>query len=86
MLSDAEFQRRLDALAKSERAEVSQSADPRFSETHIGPTPSGGDYSVAYFYDNEHRPCIKSDAHFINIVEYNNAGERINEAYGIVDE
>ena len=34
------------------------------------PTPSGGDYSIAYYYDEDGIPCVKSKADFVNIVEY----------------
>lgn len=57
--------------------------DTEFSETHKGPTPNGGAYSTAYFYDANHNPCKKEDAKYMNIVEYSAEGERINESYGI---
>ncbi|MBQ3628049.1 MAG: hypothetical protein II947_03340 [Bacteroidaceae bacterium] len=56
--------------------------DTEFSESHKGPTPSGGDYSIAYFYDDDGCPCEKSKATMINIVEYKKGGIRINEHYG----
>ena len=30
------------------------------------PTPSGGDYSIAYYYDEDGIPCVKSKADFVN--------------------
>ena len=47
-------------------------------------TPSGGDLSIAYFYDKEHNPCKKENAAYINVVEYKNDGTRINEFYGAI--
>ena len=56
--------------------------DTAFSESHIGPTPNGGAYSTAYYYDNNGMPCKRNEASFMNIVEYSLEGERINESYG----
>ena len=56
--------------------------DTEFSESHKGPTPSGGDYSIAYFYDDDGCPCEKNKATMINIVEYKKGDVRINEHYG----
>jgi len=56
--------------------------DTEFSESHIGPTPSGGAYSTAYFYDDQRRPCRREKASYMNIVEYSAEGYRINEHYG----
>lgn len=47
------------------------------------PTPSGGDYSIAYFYDADDTPCLKDNAVRINIVEYMGNGDRINETFVI---
>ncbi len=51
-------------------------------EIHHNPTPSGGDLSIAYFFNKDHRPCKRSQAAYMNIVEYKNDGTRINEHYG----
>ena len=56
--------------------------DPRFTERHEGTTPLGGDYSIAYFYDADHKLCEKAKAKFMNIVIYDKDGRRINEVYG----
>ena len=56
--------------------------DPRFTERHEGTTPLGGDYSIAYYYDADHKPCEKAKAKFMNIVIYDKDGRRINEVYG----
>lgn len=58
--------------------------DTECSETHAAPTPNGGAYSTAYYYDANHMPCKKEEARYRNIVEYSEFGERINETYGII--
>ena len=55
--------------------------DPRYTERHDNPTPSGGDYSVAFYYDKNGEPCKKEDAVRVNVVEYKKGGIRINEVY-----
>ena len=35
-----------------------------------GPTPAGGTYSVAFFYDKDNNPTTKDKAERINITEY----------------
>ena len=57
--------------------------DTEFTETHKGPTPSGGAYSTAYFYDEDGCLCKREEASFMNIVEYSVDGTRINEHYGM---
>lgn len=52
-------------------------------ERHDGPTPNGGAYSIAYFYDKNRTPCEKEKAKYINIVEYSKDGRRLNEVYGV---
>ena len=42
------------------------------------PTPNGGDYSIAYYYDEQNRPCKKAVASLVNIVEYKKDGECVN--------
>lgn len=58
--------------------------DTEFTETHKGPTPSGGAYSTAFFYDDDGCPCKREEASYMNIVEYSAKGERINEHYGMM--
>ncbi len=83
-MSDKEWERLLDEVA-GERAEtVEQTPDPRYTERHEGTTPLGGDYSVAYYYDEQHAPCEKSRAKFVNIVIYTNDGERVYEVYSVL--
>lgn len=81
-MTDEEWQKRLDDVA-GERAEiVEQEPDPRFTERHDGATPLGGDYSIAYYYDAEHNPCVKAKAKYVNIVIYDKDDKRVNEVYG----
>lgn len=57
--------------------------DPCYMEKRDDPTPSGGDYSIAYYYDDD-GPSEKSKANRVNIVEYKKGGIRINEHYGLL--
>ena len=59
-------------------------ASSPFYEVHLAPTPNGGAYSIGYFYDKNHQPCKKEIAKFLNIVEYDENNNRINECYGIL--
>ena len=52
------------------------------SESHIGPTPSGGAYSTAYYTDKWHEPCKKEDAAYIHITEFDKDGGFINDVHG----
>ena len=52
------------------------------SESHIGPTPSGGAYSTAYYTDKWHEPCRKKDAAYIHITEFDKDGGFINDVHG----
>jgi hypothetical protein len=61
---------------QTKKIEVSERVDK--------PTPNGGDYSIAYFYDKDRQPCSKADAVYIDIVEYTKDGKRVNEAHGRV--
>lgn len=78
-----DFYDRLKAFA-GERANVTMHTDPRFTEKHEGRTPSGGDYCIAYYYDESGRLCVKSKASRVNIVEYTKDDKRINECYGVI--
>ena len=53
-----------------------------YNETHIGTTPSGGAYSVAYYKDANGNPCTKDKASKIEICEYSAKGVCINSIYG----
>ena len=55
-----------------------------YRERHDGPTPHGGAYSEAHYYDEDRLLCPPSEAKYINIVEYGAKGERIYETYGVV--
>lgn len=80
-MKDKEFERTLDRVA-GERSNVKMKADTRYTERIVGKTPNGGDYSIAYYYDAQQNPCRKTEAKFVNIVEYTQAGVRVNECYG----
>ena len=56
-----------------------------FSERHDNPTPSGGDYSVAYYYDEEDFPCEKDKAFFVRIAEFKKGGIMINETFAMLN-
>ena len=54
------------------------------SERIDGGISPGATYSIAYFYDKDGYACNKEDAVRVNIVEYNDKDERINETYGTI--
>ena len=83
-MTDEEFERLLDEDAGERAEEAVMTRDPRFTETHYGPTPSGGAYSVAYYYDEEGMPCRRETATSVNIIEYSEEGYRINETYALL--
>ncbi|MBR3546760.1 MAG: hypothetical protein IKN86_04275 [Bacteroidaceae bacterium] len=85
-MSDKEFEKLIDEVAGPKAENVEMKPDPRFTERHNGATPYGGDYSIAYFYDDNHNPCVKEKAKYVNIVIFNNDGSRINEVYGCFGE
>ncbi|MBQ9667566.1 MAG: hypothetical protein IJV45_02310 [Prevotella sp.] len=83
-MTDEEFEKLLDEVA-GERVEKPEPVrDPRFTERNDNPTPSGGDYSIAYYY-NDDGPCEKSKANRVNIVEYKKGSIRINETYALLN-
>lgn len=47
-----------------------------------GPTPNGGHHAVAHFSDAEGRPCSKDQAHRVEIVEHDEAGNATHRTYG----
>ena len=55
-----------------------------YRERVEGPTPNGGDYSEAHYYDEDRLLCPPSEAKYINIVEYTARGERVYETYGVI--
>lgn len=58
--------------------------ESEFCEVHWHDTPSGGDLSVAYFFDKEGNKCSRANAYTMNIIEYTKDGVRVNEHYGIL--
>ena len=82
-MTDEEFEALTRKIA-GEQVKVPEIAfDPRYMEMRDNTTPSGGDYSIAYYYDDD-GPCEKSKANRVNIVEYKKGGIRINEHYGLL--
>ena len=67
-MSDLEFRKLISEVA-GPRAETSEpEPDPRFTRLLDYPTPLGGDYAIAFFYDSEHNPCREEDAKYVNTV------------------
>jgi hypothetical protein len=58
--------------------------ESEFCEVHWHNTPSGGDLSVAYFFDKEGNKCDRANAYSMNIIEYTKDGRRVNEHYGVL--
>ncbi len=80
-MTNQEFERRCLRIT-GERVELPDIPfNPRYMEKLDNPTPNGGDYSIAYYY-NDNGPCEKDKATRMNIVEYKKGGIRINEHYG----
>lgn len=85
-MTDREFEDLLDEVAGERAMEVAVETDPRFTERGDGPTINGGAYSIAYYYDQQGNPCPKEEAARVNIVEYTENGERLNETYALLSE
>lgn len=83
-MTDKEFERLLDEAAGERADNIAEKPDPRFTKTIQGRTPNGGAYSTAYYYDKDGQPCVKAKAKSVNIVEFSEEGERINETYGVL--
>lgn len=83
-MTDAEFETLTREIA-GEQVKIPEIAfDSRYMEKRDNPTPSGGDYSIAYYYDEEGSLCEKQKATRVNIVEYRKGGERVNEHYALL--
>jgi len=54
------------------------------TEKLIEKTPNGGDYSIAYFFDENNIPTIKEKAVIVRICEYTNDGKRVMETYATI--
>lgn len=83
-MSDDEWDRLREELAGPQAEPSEEIIDPRFTERHDVPTPSGGAYFVAYYY-NDNGPCTKPEATRVNIIEYSTDGRRINETYALLN-
>lgn len=56
-----------------------------FNQEHRqGPTPSGGAYSIASYFDANGDPIAKADASSVSIVEYDADGGRLRETTGMI--
>ena len=51
-------------------------------ERHDGPTPSGGDYSEIYYFDDNNEAVDSSIATWCVIRECKNDGTLLNEIFG----
>lgn len=80
---DAEGSRLIAEVAGWQADPMEERRDPRFTEIFDGPTPSGGDYYVAYYY-NDDGPCTEPEATRVKIIEFLNDGRRINETYALL--
>ena len=49
-----------------------------------GKTPSGGDYAMIYYLDDEKNPVEESKATRTIIQEFTNSGELVNTTYGFI--
>ncbi len=47
-----------------------------------GPTPSGGEYAIVTFADDDGMPADEATATRCSIVEYDASGERVAETFG----
>lgn len=57
---------------------------PSYSERAEGPTPNGGAYSMAFYYDDNGNPAPKSEATRCNIIEFDENDNFVNETMGIL--
>lgn len=53
-----------------------------YKEVHFGPTPLGGDVSIAYFFDKNGNHCKREDMAYMNIVIYTKDGKYVNSVSG----
>ena len=49
------------------------------------PTPNGGAYSIAYYYDSEGMPCPAAKASNIEILEFDIHDQIIFRTYGVIE-
>jgi hypothetical protein len=55
------------------------------SERHDGPTPNGGAYAIAYFFDDARNPAPKDQATGVEVVEFDSRGEAIHRTSGTLE-
>ena len=51
-----------------------------------GPTPAGGAYAIAYFFDDDGTACPEEDAVEMRIIEYDESDKSIAFTYGEIDQ
>lgn len=56
------------------------------SERIDKPTPNGGKYSIAFFYDDAKRPIEKKFATQVEIFEYDENDKVIYRTYGVINQ
>lgn len=83
-MNDDEFYALLRLIVGSRAKNISEYVESPYAERSDNPTPSGGDYSVAYYFNEEGIPCVKEEAVSLNIVEYKRGGKRINETHALL--
>lgn len=59
--------------------------EPIYQEKTEGPTPNGGSYSIAYYFNNKMQSIDKEAATRMIIVEYDEKGQRVAETYAIAN-
>ena len=55
--------------------------DTLYQDSYLGPTPNGGAYSTAFYFDNKGNQCVKDKATSIKICEYDANGEYVFRTY-----
>ena len=56
-----------------------------YRDISIGPTPKGGDYADAYYYDKKHKLASREHAYWIDIHEMCFDGRMLGTVWGICD-
>jgi hypothetical protein len=74
---------RLDPYAARHPRRIEITAD-NTTQSIEGPTPNGGDYAIAFFFDERGNPTAKNKAKRVEIVEYNIQGVQIFRNYGLM--
>jgi hypothetical protein len=83
-MNDYEFRALLRLIVGPRAKKIPEYVESPYTERSDNPTPSGADYSVAYYFNEEGIPCVKEEAVSLNIVEYKRGGKRINETHALL--